>query len=124
MRADPRVGLAVGRRDEEKLRYWRRGYESNIPRPVRRADNGFEDRGGHQAPITLHNCRFPISNFRLSAIGNRQLAIGNGSAFGAHGFQDDIWFGELAGGELRVDLLSVDRHLEGSASRRHERQRA
>src|SRR5438552_4856541 len=32
---------------------WRRGYESNIPRPVERADNGFEDREGHQAPITL-----------------------------------------------------------------------
>jgi hypothetical protein len=35
------------------MKIWRRGSESNTPRPVRRADNGFEDRGGHQAPITL-----------------------------------------------------------------------
>ena len=34
-------------------KHWRRGYESNIPRPAKRADNGFEDREGHQAPITL-----------------------------------------------------------------------
>ena len=32
----------------------RRGKESNLPRPGKRADSGFEDRGDHQAPITLH----------------------------------------------------------------------
>jgi len=32
---------------------WRRGKESNLPRPDKRADSGFEDRGDHQAPITL-----------------------------------------------------------------------
>ncbi len=30
----------------------RRGKESNLPRPVNQADNGFEDRGDHQEPIT------------------------------------------------------------------------
>ena len=33
---------------------WRRGSESNTPRPGLGADDGFEDRGGHQPPITLH----------------------------------------------------------------------
>jgi hypothetical protein len=31
---------------------WRRGQESNLPRLLR-TDNGFEDREGHQAPVTL-----------------------------------------------------------------------
>src|SRR5712691_1361742 len=34
-------------------RIWRRGQESNLPRPVKRTDDGFEDREDHQAPITL-----------------------------------------------------------------------
>jgi hypothetical protein len=33
-------------------RGWRRGQESNLPRLLR-TDNGFEDREGHQAPVTL-----------------------------------------------------------------------
>src|SRR5439155_23155495 len=44
---------------ENRKLTWRRGYESNIPRPVERADNGFEDREGHQAPITLRAERNP-----------------------------------------------------------------
>src|SRR5205809_1009610 len=44
---------------ENRKLTWRRGYESNIPRPVERADNGFEDREGHQAPITLRAQRNP-----------------------------------------------------------------
>jgi hypothetical protein len=35
---------------------WRRGQESNLPRLLR-TDNGFEDREGHQAPVTLRTER-------------------------------------------------------------------
>lgn len=34
---------------------WQRGYESNAPPDSDCRDNGFEDRGGHQAPITLQS---------------------------------------------------------------------
>lgn len=51
---------------------WRRGCESNTPRPAKRADDGFEDRGDHQAPITLRE----FDNKLLSV-----LASGNGVAF-------------------------------------------
>lgn len=39
----------------------------------KRADNGFEDREGHQAPITLRNartvvCRSEIANSKLSYV--------------------------------------------------------
>ncbi len=49
------------------MRKKRRGKESNQPRLLR-ADNGFEDRGGHQAPITLRKVRetIPLSTARAS----------------------------------------------------------
>ena len=35
------------------MREWRRGKELNQPDPGTLSLNGFEDRGGHQAPISL-----------------------------------------------------------------------
>jgi len=52
---------------------WRRGYESNIPRLVKRADNGFEDREGHQAPITLLGTHGKKIEHRTSNIEHRTL---------------------------------------------------
>ncbi len=34
---------------------WRRGKESNQPRQGSLADNGFEDRGAHQVPISIQS---------------------------------------------------------------------
>lgn len=50
----------------------RRGSESNTPRPVEQADGGFEDRGGHQAPITLQNAEGGV---RIAAHANRHSAF-------------------------------------------------
>jgi len=36
---------------------WQRGYESNAPPDSDCRDNGFENRGGHQALITLQSVR-------------------------------------------------------------------
>src|SRR5687767_2281442 len=41
------------RRGWPHQRNWRRGSEPNTPRSRIGTDNGFEDRGGHQTPITL-----------------------------------------------------------------------
>ena len=93
---------------------WRRGYESNIPRPGKRTDNGFEDRGGHQAPITLR----PKSPSRGLCDPRANL-----SPLCPHCFDDGIGIGELSRLQLRVDVLSIDGDLETPAARRHERQR-
>ena len=45
---------------------WRRGWESNPPRPAKQADNGFEDRGGHQPLLTLRKIAAAVSPIRIA----------------------------------------------------------
>ena len=77
--------------------------------------NGFEDREGHQAPITL-----PLENPK-SATRNPKW---NRSAFLTDGFDNGIRIGELACRILRVDLLSIDRNLKHAAAGRNQLERA
>ncbi len=46
---------------------WRRGWESNPPRPAEQTDNGFEDRGGHQPLLTLRKIAAAYDVFPQSA---------------------------------------------------------
>jgi hypothetical protein len=75
---------------------WRRGSESNTPRLAKQTDSGFEDREGHQAPITL------------------RLEIGERGKLPkiADLLNDSVRLGELAGGDFRINLLSINADFE------------
>src|SRR5882757_498591 len=75
---------------------WRRGFESNKPRLAKRADNGFEDRKGHQAPITLHVGKIVVSGSESKL----QLCFDRSKNFGR--------IGELTRFELRVKFDAID----------------
>jgi hypothetical protein len=93
---------------------WRRGSESNTPRPAGRADNGFEDREGHQAPITLPREKMK-SETRAPASAR--------SALVANRLDDGIRLGELPRRLLRVNRLPIDRDLKHAAAGRNQLQR-
>jgi hypothetical protein len=67
---------------------------------VERADDGFEDREGHQAPITLRKLRL-----------------------GPHRFDQRIGIRELTGRELGMQDLPIDGDLKGAAAGRDQLER-
>ena len=87
----------------------------NLPRPGKRTDNGFEDRGGHQAPITLR---------RENAECGMRNAERATSAFAPHGLDDGVRLGEFSRLQLGVDFLSINADFETPAAGRHQRERS
>ena len=100
---------------------WRRGYESNIPRPVERADNGFEDREGHQAPFTLQTPQLCLDSKGQKGRKGARLRTALELCF--DGFDDGIEVRKLAGLLLGKQFLSIDADFEDAAARRHKLQR-
>tara|TARA_B100000809_G_scaffold245700_1_gene272919 strand:- start:247 stop:609 length:363 start_codon:yes stop_codon:yes gene_type:complete len=85
----------------------RRGKESNLPRSAKRTDSGFEDRGDHQAPITLRRCEFEKGK------GGAGAGPGAGALDAAADFLDDgIEVREFTRLSLRVYIFTIDIDLE------------
>ena len=84
---------------------WRRGSESNTPRLAKQTDSGFEDREGHQAPITLRG-----KNGKKEA-----LNLANTADF----IDDCVRLGELASRDLRINLLSIYSYFKHAAAGRY-----
>jgi hypothetical protein len=97
-------------------RNWRRGSESNTPRSAKQTDSGFEDREGHQAPITLRD-----SEKREKArTREKTLSLAQIADF----FKNRIRLGKLAGGSFRINLLSIYSHFEDTPAGRDQSQRS
>ena len=92
-----------------QTRFWRRGNESNIPRLGERADNGFEDREGHQAPITLHEALPTI---------HEQLP----TSFDL--LKQGVSLRKLAGLKFGINLFPVHGNFKSSTAGRNQFQRA
>ena len=75
-----------------------------------RTDNGFEDRGDHQAPFTLRDIE-------------TEMAIARFLPQGLHGPQHVIGIREFPRGPLGMDDLSICTHLEHAAIGGHQLQR-
>ena len=75
-----------------------------------RTDNGFEDRGDHQAPFTLRDIE-------------TEMAITRFLPQGLHGPQHVIGIGEFPRCPLGMDDLSICAHLEHAAVGRHQLER-
>jgi hypothetical protein len=86
---------------------WRRGSESNTPRFAKQTDNGFEDREGHQAPITLRREKEKTKLPKISNI--------------AH---DRVGVREFSGRDFRINLLSISDNFKHTAARRDQRERS
>ena len=82
---------------------WRRGSESNTPRLAKQTDSGFEDREGHQAPITLQGKK-------------EALNLAKAADF----IDDCIRLRELASRDLRINLLSINCDFKHAAARRYQ----
>ena len=74
----------------------------------KRADNGFEDREGHQAPITLRGKK------------EKTEALANAADF----IDDGVRLGKLASGDLRINFLSIYGHFKHAASGRDQAERS
>jgi len=91
---------------------WRRGSESNTPRFAKQTDNGFEDREGHQAPITLRKGKSREEKRRLRSAKIFNIA------------HDRIGVREFSGRDFRINLLSISDNFEHTAARRDQRERS
>ena len=76
-----------------------------------RTDNGFEDRGDHQAPFTLREVKL-------------EAATPRPSQQGLHGPQHVVRVGEFPRGPLGMDDLSICTPLEHAAVGGHQLERA
>ena len=76
-----------------------------------RTDNGFEDRGDHQAPFTLRDVE-------------TEMATPRPLPQGLHGPQHVIGIREFSRGPLGMDDLSICAHLEHAAVGGHQLERA
>ena len=100
-----------------------------MPRPVKRTDDGFEDREDHQAPITLRAIesgtggtqRAPPATDRAEQWEPRSSTR---STLGAHLFEDRVRLRELPGLQLGMDFFAIDADLKRAAARGHEGQPA
>ena len=101
---------------ELKSKGWRRGSESNTPRLAKQTDSGFEDREGHQAPITL----------RILEKGEKGNTCENAVVLAkvADLLEDRIRLRELAGGSFRINLLSIYSHFKHAPARWYQPERS
>ena len=114
---------------------WRRGSESNTPRPAQRADDGFEDRGGHQAPITLRaECsaheehRSPRVEFgpkkqTEGSVSRYRPRPASDSDSGFDLLEEDVEVGKFSRFGLGMQLVAIDGHLKDAAAGGHQLQR-
>ena len=95
---------------------WRRGQESNLPRLLR-TDNGFEDREGHQAPVTLRrNCELRIADCGLK---KRTAKL-----FKLFDLADDlVEVGPVTGIEFGMEQFAIGANFKSAAARGDERER-
>jgi hypothetical protein len=91
-------------------RSWRRGSESNTPRFAKQTDNGFEDREGHQAPITLREKKeFEEKTGRLTKL--------------PHLLDEFVHVRKLSRRNFRMNLLSINDDFKHAAAGRDQLQR-
>ena len=107
---------------QSKMRRWRRGQESNLPRHLR-GDNGFEDREGHQAPFTLptDDCGSRIAGCERSTIERRGV---EGNLFCLFNRSDDsVEIRPVARVELGMEQFIIGANFESAATRGNESKR-
>ena len=89
---------------------WRRGSESNTPRFAKQTDNGFEDREGHQAPITLQRGKkFEEKIGQLTKL--------------PHFLDNLVHRRKLSRRDFRMNLLSINDDFKHAAAGRDQLQR-
>jgi len=100
----------------------RRGQESNLPRSLR-TDNGFEDREGHQAPVTLRKGKkenaerlTPNVQYPTAEEQKRLLELFDCS-------DDRIEIRPIAGVEFGMKKLAIGANFKSAATRRDEGER-
>ena len=80
---------------------------------MKRADDGFEDREGHQAPITLHANPLVHGLARFQEFSQDESR----STLVAYGFDNGIGIGELSRRLLGMDLVAIHHNFKHAAAR-------